>query len=212
MSLSFNEIEAIALKAARGAGLSWGLAEEAGFAARWLAEHGLDWSGALLARCGAAEVAAVTLDGPMRLIGAGMCPLRVGAFIADAGIGGEGCEIRDVVVPLLLLPFLARAGAQALGGLDARFLFGADAGSTVHFQDGGLIAAEGAAPLPPRAAVRVSMGTRRADARLAPRVTRPLLVTEARLGALQVFERATYVPASAQSRLAGAGAGLSDND
>ena len=30
--------------------------------------------------------------------------------------------------------------------------------------------------------------------------------------ALQEFERKTYVPASAQSRIAGAGAGLLDND
>ena len=34
--LSLPEIDALCLKAARGAGYSWGVAEEASFAARWL--------------------------------------------------------------------------------------------------------------------------------------------------------------------------------
>jgi len=42
MLCSLNEIEAQLRKAARGAGLSWGLAEEAGKAGRWLAMHGID--------------------------------------------------------------------------------------------------------------------------------------------------------------------------
>jgi hypothetical protein len=42
MLFSLNEIEAQLRKAARGAGLPWGLAEEAGKAARWLAMHGID--------------------------------------------------------------------------------------------------------------------------------------------------------------------------
>ena len=41
MTWSLNEIETLSRKAARGAGLSWGLAEEAGKATRWLAAAGL---------------------------------------------------------------------------------------------------------------------------------------------------------------------------
>ena len=48
--LSQNEIEQLCLKAARGAGMSWGLAEEAGFAAAWLAMRGLHGPGGLLAQ------------------------------------------------------------------------------------------------------------------------------------------------------------------
>ncbi|MEF9603350.1 DUF3726 domain-containing protein, partial [Paracoccus sp. PXZ] len=48
MLLSRNETEALCLKAARGAGMSWGLAEEAAFAAGWLGAHGIDGAGALL--------------------------------------------------------------------------------------------------------------------------------------------------------------------
>ena len=42
MTLSLNEVQAQAFKAARGAGYAWGLAEEAGKATRWLCGHGLD--------------------------------------------------------------------------------------------------------------------------------------------------------------------------
>ncbi|NJO21709.1 MAG: DUF3726 domain-containing protein [Sphingomonadales bacterium] len=43
MIVSLNEIENLSLKACRGAGMSWGLAEEAAQAARWLA--GAAWHG-----------------------------------------------------------------------------------------------------------------------------------------------------------------------
>jgi hypothetical protein len=41
MRCSLNEIDSQLRKAARGAGLPWGLAEEAGKAARWLEMHGI---------------------------------------------------------------------------------------------------------------------------------------------------------------------------
>ena len=40
MSWSVGESGALALKAARGAGMSWGQAEEASFAVRWLQQRG----------------------------------------------------------------------------------------------------------------------------------------------------------------------------
>ena len=40
MSWSLGEVQALAVKAARGAGLSWGVAEEAGYAVRWLQANG----------------------------------------------------------------------------------------------------------------------------------------------------------------------------
>ena len=42
MSFALIEVEATAKKAARGAGHSWGMAEEAARAARWLCAHGID--------------------------------------------------------------------------------------------------------------------------------------------------------------------------
>ena len=46
--LSFNEVETLGVKAARGAGLGWGQAEDLGRAGRWLAERGFDWASTLL--------------------------------------------------------------------------------------------------------------------------------------------------------------------
>ncbi|MGC1487905.1 MAG: DUF3726 domain-containing protein, partial [Albidovulum sp.] len=46
---SQSEIEALGIKAARGAGYDWGMAEEAGMAARWLAHEGLPGPELLLA-------------------------------------------------------------------------------------------------------------------------------------------------------------------
>ena len=40
MSYSLNEFQALARKAAGGSGVAWGIAEEAGMAARYLCEHG----------------------------------------------------------------------------------------------------------------------------------------------------------------------------
>ncbi len=53
VDLSLNEVETLAAKAARGAGLSWGGAEEIGRASRVLARAGGDWPALVLA-----------LDGP----------------------------------------------------------------------------------------------------------------------------------------------------
>jgi Protein of unknown function (DUF3726) len=203
MSLSFNEIEAMALKAARGAGVSWGLAEEAAFAARWLAERGLDWAEPLLARCEARVSADMTVEST-GIRGAALCPLRVGAFIADAGLGPHGLEVRDVAVPLLLLPFLARA--EAPGPVAVRL----GTGARVWFAAGQLHGTEGLAALPGIAAVTISPGVPTATA--VDLLPRPRPVAAAVAQGLSAFERRTYVPASAQSRLAGAGAGLSDND
>ncbi len=48
IDLSLNEVETIAAKAARGAGLSWGGAEEIGKAARAMARAGVAWDVQLL--------------------------------------------------------------------------------------------------------------------------------------------------------------------
>lgn len=204
MSLSFNEIEAIALKAARGAGVSWGLAEEAAFAARWLAERGFDWAEALLARCKADVSDAVSIEAGC-IEGQTLCPLRVGAFLADAGMPGDGVEIRDVAVPLLLLPFVARASQQAVVVRTGSELVAWIEQGQIH-TDRRQINPLVSAP------VRIRSGPCPAGFELMPLLARPLPIGVEMAEGLAAFERRTYVPATVQSRLAGAGAGLSDND
>ena len=100
MSWSLAEIEAETRKATRGAGLPWGLAEEAGKAVRWLAMHGIDATAALcdvLDQHAAGQLdLAITegIAGRWRAPGQRLSPLALGAAICDhARALGEGRRI-----------------------------------------------------------------------------------------------------------------------
>jgi hypothetical protein len=214
MSMSRNEIESLALKAARGAGLSWGLAEEAAAAAGWLAGYGLPWAEALadvLDRTGSTSPPRV--DGgtvvPSRS-GTALCPILTGAFLSDLGPAAVPMEIGELLTPAWIVPFAARvaapdrpvciawAGGQLLvGGPDA--------------------AVRGRMPAPSAAGVRhrVTIAAAPGEARSQPPLPRraaPYAMPEVALQRLLALEQRCYVPASMRSRLAGAGAGLLDND
>ena len=196
--LSLGEVEALCLKAARGAGYDWGLAEEAGAAARWLAARGLDGPAILLALLEARkDLASLRLtegrvtqmdDGPV-------CPIVLGAYISDLGGMAPLAEV-PVLRPALLLPFLRDARLGWPGGAVS---LGPD--GTPFGDIGPLAALERAAVSLERGATGPEGGTRS---------------TVARTGA-EVIERLdrlalrTTVPASAGSR-ADAGAGTDDND
>ncbi len=121
-----NEIQTLATKAARSAGLPWGLADEAGRAARWLEARGLaglsaldgtleglaaqDWRGCFPVPSGSIwRSKAGEIDG-----------LLAGVTIADrAGrplpfAGGDALVLDTVRWPLLTLPFLSGV-AGAIG-------------------------------------------------------------------------------------------------
>ena len=114
MIYSLSEIDATCKKAARGAGLSWGYAEEVGKVARWLAAHQLP-STALLA------VYLTERHEKLEHYQAvnPQCPLLKGASLCDAGYEGVGrsIEISQVVYPLLLLPYLSQLSQAAKVGL-----------------------------------------------------------------------------------------------
>lgn len=98
LSLSLSELRALITKAARGAGMEWGMAEEAGWAAEWLARRGLP----------AAEWAADWLAERTR---AAAGPVDCGAALADL-VRGQGAAVPSLTVPDglpapgYLLPFL----------------------------------------------------------------------------------------------------------
>lgn len=101
LDLSLSEIAALAARATRGAGRSWGEAEEAAEAACWLARAGLDWAGALLA----------VLDTPAADAD---CAVRAGIELADgATLSATNQTVRRRVnSPCFLLPFVARIADQ----------------------------------------------------------------------------------------------------
>lgn len=118
--ISRGEVEALCMKAARGAGMEWGLAEEAGFSVGWLWAHGVDGTQVLLDHL----LTLQTLSGQNRSLmimkgswqgqeEAKLCPIFLGAALSDylglpEGLVMSGrLMVGPVSQPLLLLPFLA---------------------------------------------------------------------------------------------------------
>ncbi len=201
--LSLGEAEALARKAARGAGFSWGMAEEAGRALRWLCARGLPGGAALaglLASSGA---------------GGRACPLTCGAaFVDHAGLTAAAGETEretrvKVVHPLLFLPFAASAAARSPLALrvdwpGARVLL-APTGARIARRDG--------LTTPDRSKVACREIPEAEATRGAPLSPghRAHVPPEA-LAVLERLATRTYAPATPESRLAGAGTGLTDND
>jgi hypothetical protein len=218
MRCSLNEIDAAVRKSARGAGLAWGLAEEAGMAARWLEARrlgGLALFATLFEHHDGTSYEQVRVRATDRIwIAAGgvLCPIVTGAALADHAEGiaaGVAIETGPMLCPLILAPFVALATRAAGRALDLEW-----SGIRLRF-DGDDAGLDGAPE-----SLRV-LHARRTACRLArDHSTGPLL--EARSSAVLVdpaiwarldrFAQRTYVPASEASRVKGAGAGMIDND
>ncbi|MEO8247817.1 MAG: DUF3726 domain-containing protein [Burkholderiales bacterium] len=115
------EIEALGRKAARGAGFSWGMAEEAGRAARWLTSFGLPGAealaGLLVRNDGKPWAALYPLDlGHAWTSASGeLCPLIAGASLLDRIAEPDheaGFILGRIAYPLLVLPFVGRAAQR----------------------------------------------------------------------------------------------------
>lgn len=215
--LSRNETEVLCLKAARGAGMAWGLAEEAAFAAGWLGAHGVDGTGALLRHLDAVGAAGFDQLRPCPQPGywraapnAVLCPIWLGSSLLDhVGLADgpfSGPVATDAVSrPVLLVPFLAEACARA-----GRALFlscdglalGLDAGQP-DLQALAALSQVPAAPvgLTPSAAAQRPHAPAASFAPVAPDT----------IAALEAYAMRITVPATDASRR-GAGASSNDND
>ncbi|MCA0270670.1 MAG: DUF3726 domain-containing protein [Proteobacteria bacterium] len=128
--LSRNEVASLCAKAARGAGMDWGLTEEAGFAIGWLHRHGVDGASALLAhleRVGAKswhESFPTMAPGQWSPSGRGMlCPVALGATLSDfcdlpESALDAGLTVGPVSVPVILLPFLSEIAQRRRAGIE----------------------------------------------------------------------------------------------
>jgi len=199
MSWSLGETAALALKAARGAGLNWGLAEEAAAAVIWLHTNNLPGISALCSYLG-------NPDGSPRIDGA--CPILTGCALIDGVMpvperAGEAMAIGPVRAPLLLLPFVARLApgtlwlvAPGLTGMNG--MQGGDRWQSRCLRGGADCRIEY------RQSIQVDPAMEKAT-----RLDDHFACCVDRLG---TFAHRTYAPATGQSRLSGAGAGLTDND
>ena len=212
MTLSLNEIESKGKLAARGAGLSWGLAEEAGKAARWLASLGKPGPELLVRHLEQIDgvdhddLAPVdTNDVWTSRIGQ-LCPLICGAALCDRAneiACGRTFKLGTTSCPALLVPYVA--AASKLAGLPIGLTWtGVEIAvevARVH------IAGEEDAFL--------AAGVAGVHCRLASSVTESFepglhgrLVDADTCARLAVFEHRTYAPATERSRIAGAGSDM----
>ena len=215
--VSLPEIEALCFKAARGAGLSWGVAEEAGAAARWLAAQ--DLPGAELLAHHLADYdhrpwrqVAPLIDGrTWRAREAGrLCPVAAGTALCDRaglaeGPGDEPLIMCNVASPALIVPFAGFAAARLGVALGVDW----DGVQAIVTRDG-LVEATGAHAFEARAAevLRVVIKATSRPAR-PPCHSRVVDLTWWRQ--LDRLALRTTVPPSNRSR-ADAGAGSTDND
>ncbi len=116
--LTLAEVESYLRKSAQAVGLDWGLAEEAGKAARWLAAFGLPGPECMvshLANLPGLDYQRFTpeaTDLPWKASGGVLCPVITGAAIADRSaqmLAGKQFELAAVAYPLLLAATIGQA-------------------------------------------------------------------------------------------------------
>ena len=190
---SLSEIQATAKKATRGAGLSWGIAEEAARATAFLWRLGYDSPSAL------AGLLTAYKDGTATPAN---CPLHQGAKLCDSP--ADAVTLHNIHHPLLMLYFVQELTAEAAGSVLLTF-------DTCQFEAHADGICEGFFAPVTRADVTIEAHPKTAG--FVPRLPHPRCAVDPTAWAtLAAFEHKTYAPATEASRLAGAGAGLSDND
>lgn len=202
-TVSLNELEFMTRKAFRGAGYHWGEAEEAGKAAVWLARRNLLPLPAML---GLLARVKADVEGSRAA-----CPVRTGLMLADGALRElrQGSRMSfELCAPVLLLPFLADGAADGDTCIAAAW-----SGCSTAIHDGDLyVGTMQDTPEGPQSVVI----ERRPDQSPAGMAIAPdrrtFAADKAAWDALARFAAETYVPATSRSRLAGAGAGVSDND
>ena len=199
MSWSLGETAALALKAARGAGMSWGLAEETAASVVWLHSRGLPGISALCSYLGQAAA-------PQSLEGG--CPIMTGCALFDGIMdvpetSSQPLDLGHVHAPLLLLPFVARLEPghywlQAPGLQGTVDIANGDGWQNHCLRGSG--------------SCTVSLGDRPQVDPALEMITRVNGRFNCCVDRLDAYAHRTYAPATGQSRMSGAGAGLNDND
>ena len=214
--ITLAEIESYLRKAARASGLEWGLAEEAGKAARWLAAFDLPGPETLLAHLQnlagkdyAAFIPRCDLQ-PWQVDGDGpLCPIITGAALADrsaAILDGNELTLGKTAYPILLAAALGQAArfhrcAFSICWSGLRLdCFGN--GLTIEGERDSLLLAE---------VDQVCCCRSEATTPQQLASTGAYSIAEEVFKAIDALAFETYAPATAESR-AGAGAGLTDND
>ena len=213
--ITLAETEAYLRKAARACGLDWGIAEEAGKAARWLAAFNLPGPEIMLAHLQQLSgqdyrefIPDCTVD-PWQAPGGLLCPVITGAALADRSaqmLDGKAFHLAATAYPLLLAATVGQAAR-----CHRRVFTTSWAGVRVScFENGLSIDGErGDLQLARAESVTCQLDDLAGPQQLPS--TQAYKLDAAVFKQIDALAFKTYAPATAASR-AGAGAGLTDND
>ncbi len=216
MIVSFTELDTMAKRAARGIGMSWGLADEAGKAAAWLGANGQPGPEAIAATLASqegvdrAELTPMVDADVWEAPGGVLCPVTTGAAICDRAVAlaaGAVIELGRISHPALLGFHVASAakvagvtlelswaGASLIAGPDGARFSGAD-------DDLGAASAD---------SVRCSLAEQPEAVSSVPSTRRDVAADV--WAQLTEFAMRSFAPSTEESRMSGAGAGLIDDD
>ncbi len=197
-SISLNEVEQISLKAARGAGAGWGVAEDVARATRWMAARDLDWNAPLLRLLASGAVAEQT-----------RCVFEVADLLPGAGAADrwtiEGCA------PAWSLAILSAALYDRAKTLDLAWNNGAARLQAAGVTSTGRPLLDLGLVMPQRVIVTAGTAASPLDHVVAATARRSA-VERSVWRQLETYAARTTVAASARSRAAGAGGGRVDDD
>jgi len=213
---SIGEISSLVLKAYRATGMPWGLAEEAGRAAGWMAMHRLpgleSFAGLVTTFDGVAidQRTPVSLAPPYHSNRTTLCPVVVGTVLNDLYAGNTAFDpftISRCAYPAILLPFVDRVAL-----VNRRRLIVSWGDVEVRSNGDGLVIDGDPSSLGVDQTEQVAVSTDNVAGPTRKGIARRGQGHPAAIRVLEQFAQRTYVPASSESRLGGAGAGLTDND
>lgn len=215
---SLNESASRAKLAVRGVGYSWGVAEDASRALYWLSSHGIDGFSALCAVLD--NIDSKSLGAPSKLIDtwsceqSALCPLLTGLCINDRAaqlIDLQSIALGKIAYPVLTLPFLSDvtlAYCCTLQFACSEFEAVVAQNSVAIHGDFSVASTDAALVSCSSSEIELTGKSYNHYSRSKKRVN----IDEAIWLRLGEYAQRTYAPATEQSRLLGAGAGVVDSD
>ncbi len=231
MSYSLNEVEALTKKATRSVGHPWGIAEESAKSVRWLCENGIDGCAVLTtylkevktnpADEQSFESSDIVFHSPSitgntwAAPNGRLCPLLSGTAVSDRAhvFTGTCVTLRRVIAPYLLLYFCTLLARQHCSSNHPMHIVTVQWQGFQYTTDGIIMSTAGtldnyADEVCIKPGVIKAGGIIQTPQAQYDRAT----PTTYDWKTLNTFASRTYAPATEESRLNGAGAGLSDND
>ena len=202
MKVSFNELKSMSKGAARGAGFSWGHAEEVSFATVWLAKNGFDAAKELINLLENDMIySPENIDDDIWTNKSGdLDPIKSGTALLDLNIT-RSIVLEDVFLPCFLIPFVAHLSNSVLIEADNFSALSINGRVKVKFEN-----------LPLRSKYLILSETSDNINLVQKQISKRCEIADDVWSRLEEFTYRTYAPATEESRALGAGAGLSDND